>query len=206
MQRWEVFEEVRPFGRGAIADIVARQSNRIWVIECKTSLSLALLGQALGWRGLAHWISIAYPRTRRYTAGWNAAVAICHNFGIGRLMVDRSDIEDTPPQLMRRVGLDWNKVLCNEHKTMCVAGSAGGGYFTPVKRTGRALEKYVRENPGCTFKAAVAEIQHHYARDSIALSCLRRWVADGVINGIRVDEGVRPFRLWPSPHTKGDAP
>jgi hypothetical protein len=56
-QGWTVYQEVQH--QGCVADIVAVRGPLLWVIECKAQLGLAVLGQALGWQGHAHAISVA---------------------------------------------------------------------------------------------------------------------------------------------------
>lgn len=68
-QHWEVYQEVSLGYSGNRADIVATMGPTVWVIEAKLGVSLAIIDQALAWRGYAHQISIAsrkYKRPPRY--------------------------------------------------------------------------------------------------------------------------------------------
>ena len=64
-QGWTVYQEVEVKERGARADIVAIIEPKIWVIEVKRSYGLGVLEQALSWRSLSHYVSIAVPRGKR---------------------------------------------------------------------------------------------------------------------------------------------
>ena len=55
-QHFEVYQEVELHSR--VADIVAVDGKRVWVIECKRTMSLDLLDQANRWRWLATWCSV----------------------------------------------------------------------------------------------------------------------------------------------------
>jgi hypothetical protein len=58
----DVYQEVQV--GGGVADIVARVGAEIWIVEVKTSLSLALIAQAMDRRRLAHRVLVAAPATR----------------------------------------------------------------------------------------------------------------------------------------------
>ena len=50
-QHWEVYQEVQRYS--TTADIVAVQGPLVWVVECKTSLSIGVMLQASRW--MAHY-------------------------------------------------------------------------------------------------------------------------------------------------------
>ncbi len=96
-QHWEIYQEVQPRNYGGIADIVAVQSALVWVIECKTSLTLSVMEQASGWR--VHYRSIAVPfgkRRRSRVAAYNVAEK---HFKVGVLLVSGNDVRQVagPP-------------------------------------------------------------------------------------------------------------
>lgn len=125
-QNWEVYQEVqfRPFGR--IADIVAVNGRLVWVVECKTSLNLALLEQAYRWRGYANFISIAVPQARN-GKGRGAAELFLKQFGIGKLSVHPYDTHQTISPKLHRIKTNVLKNCLNEHqKTYAAAGNADG--------------------------------------------------------------------------------
>jgi hypothetical protein len=82
---WTVYQEVEWYSNGPRADIVATQGRLVWVIECKKSLSIDVLGQAHGWRGKAHVVSVAVPASLRRRNDFTIEVAVA--FGIGVLHV-----------------------------------------------------------------------------------------------------------------------
>jgi len=190
-QHWEVFPEVQPGVSWPRADIVARQSGRIWVIECKTGLGLAVMQQAADWRTWAHWVSVAAPRARRGRAR-DLARRVLEWLGIGCLIVDGPLVTQyLPAQLQRRLsGRYLIDALNDGHKEMGIAGSQGC-YWTPYKETCRELLAFVKKNPGCSMKQAIDGISHHYDKDTTARSCLLQWIHHGKVPGVR---GVREGR------------
>jgi hypothetical protein len=113
-QWWEVYQEVQPHHCGRTADIVAINGPLVWVIETKTSLSLALLEQALRWRGYANYISIATPSPRRYSKGEDAVRLFVKHLGIGRMLIYPNRVADGvdqkhPPVLSGNVFFQTHK-------------------------------------------------------------------------------------------------
>lgn len=85
--QWEVYQEVQVFAYGDIADIVAVQNGIYWIIECKTTLNLEVMGQALAWKYFAHYVSVATPAACRPSKGRELARKILRDKGIGLLAV-----------------------------------------------------------------------------------------------------------------------
>lgn len=90
-QHWDVYQEVPLHGGGSkTADIVAVRNGLVWVIECKTTLSLAVMAQASSWN--VHLRSIAVPWAKRGYDERNTAERICRNFlQVGVLYVHEPD-------------------------------------------------------------------------------------------------------------------
>lgn len=181
--RWEVFQEVT--GVGGRADIVARQGSIVWIIEVKTAFGLPVIEQARRWIPHAHRVSIGTPS---YPGEFGQEV--CRHFGVGIISSGRSysdgsgTTELLSPRLNRR---PWKiPMLCDEHKTYAEAGTNGGGYFTPFRRTMRIVEEEVRLHPGITIKALVDRVDHHYSSNSTARQCLAKWLTAGEIPGYGV--------------------
>ena len=61
---WDVYQEVELYVGGPIVDIVAKQNDVLWAIECKLSMTATLCGQAYRLRGLSrfHLVSVAVPK------------------------------------------------------------------------------------------------------------------------------------------------
>lgn len=202
-QGWDVFQEVKAWG--PVADIVALQHGRSWIIECKLTGSLALLDQALAWVGHAHYVSVAVP-ARGFRRGGLAWDRILRDSGVGDIRV-HDPINDewaktaySPvrpnhhPRLNRRVVTDWRDVVCDAMRTTCPAGSANGGYWTPFRETCRLVEDMARKSPGITMKELIASVRHHYSSDFVARTCMANWIREGKIEGVTIEEG-RPLRV-----------
>ena len=144
-QHWDVYQEVQPFDRGSVADIVAIQNNLIWIIEVKCSLSLAVLEQATGWLGFAHFISVAHEQNRKVPKGRDVAKAYMRWKGIGEISVGEYDAHEIiDAKLHRKIGNHVKNCLCEEHKTFAKAGNPYGQNWTPYQQTCRAVAALVQ--------------------------------------------------------------
>ncbi len=206
MQRygWTVYQEVQTGPGGARADIVGvDEGGRAMVVECKTSLSLALFDQLLAWQGWSHWIVGAAPCGYRRSTLAAQRLAASEGFGLW-LVGDAGWIEEkVSPRLYRlkdkaRI-LQW---LDPDQTTgeWALAGSpsAGSRWLTPYTRTVAALECVVGANPGITLKEAIGLLSsHHYASDSVARSAIAGWIRKGQMTTLRAEGGPgRPLRLF----------
>lgn len=199
----DVYQEVTV--RGGVADIVARIGAETWIVEVKTSLSLALLTQAYERRRLCHRVYVAAPYTRNIRDVGELAKAI----GIGLLVIYTGDFgwessryDYGQPKVEQLVdSCRWNRRpveltsrLVPEHKTHAKAGALGaGGRWTPWRNTCEQLARVVRNAPGISLKDAIADIRHHYASNAGARASLRRWIDEGKVEGVRRENG----RLYP---------
>ena len=201
-QGWEVHQEVS-FGRGEPrADIVGRYGRVTWVIETKLSLSLSLLEQAANWTYWSNYVSIAFPYSSKRGRSIFLRNALMM-MGIGYLEIrPEEDVkyvtQNLEPRLKRKLASRKLFHLLDVHEDRVEAGTPDGGYWTPFKVTTDALRGFVEKNPGCTMKQAVDGIDHHYRRNQTAVSCLRGYLGDGVIKGIRIEENGRAWRLFPA--------
>lgn len=204
-QHWEVYQEVQPHAFDRTADIVAVNGHLLWVIEVKKSLSLALLEQALRWRGYANYISIATPRPTRHTRGEDAARLFVKHFGIGRLSIRRRSMLDNvdqvvPPQLSRRRRDTLKDCLNEHHKTYAQAGNAEGKRWTPFRQTCMELQRVVYAQPGIHLKEAIDKTRHHYHSDSTARACISKYLQmnTNIVRGVRCEREGRYLRLYPN--------
>lgn len=201
-QGWEVHQEVSLGRACARADVVGRFGAVTWVIETKLSLSLSLLEQAANWTRWSNYVSIAFPYSHLRGRSIFLQNAL-KMMGIGYLAV-RADSEakylsqSLEPRLNRKLVSRRLWHLLDAHENLVDAGTPDGGYWTPFKVTTQALREFVEKNPGCTMKQAVDGIEHHYRRNQTAVSCLRGYLRDGVIKGIRLEENGRAWRLFPA--------
>ncbi len=192
-QRWEVYQEV--LCGGPRCDIVAVQGPVVWAIETKTTMSLALIGQAINWIPYANYVSVGVPYQKQRTGE-----RILRRFGIGVLQpdwMDNSVLEKIRPEMRRKTARDLRVALCDEQKTYADAGNNKSRFYSPFKRTRDNLVSLVQARPGIKFSEAIEKIDYHYSSRSAALSSLRIWINRGVIGEIRIDNG----RLFPKPHT-----
>ena len=215
----DVYQEVAC--SGGVADIVARRGAELWIVEVKTSFSLALLFQALERRREAHRVFIAAP----YSKNLRDVAAVCEELGIGVLEVRLPDAEWDPARhsdsrlaeyyspMVREVVLSrrWNTrpvrlalELKPEHKTHAKAGAiGGGGRWTPFRDTCEQLGHLVRREPGITLKAAIDGIKHHYRTAASARGSLATWIEKGKVAGVELRKSPAGIaQLFPKESTR----
>lgn len=191
---WDVYQEVQIGPLGGIADIVAVRDGVSHIIEVKTSFSLALLQQAMDWRGYANYISVACETSDKRTECLKEE--ICRWSGIGYYRIFRGEFWNiVPPRLWRKVRCNIKDAVRPEHKVWAPAGNNKGQRYTEFARTCRNLLEIVRANPNCTFKQAMAGMKHHYASDATASTALRHWLKRGIVHGLALDHSTRPARI-----------
>ena len=140
---WEVYQEVQLFSQGHIADIVAVKKPLVWILECKNSLTLAVIEQADGWRDYANYLSIVVPQMSwsRRVAGRSMAFHLLNMLGIGVLEAHDNTWggpqvqEKVQPRLRRRVSSQLFGILTEDHKTFAEAGNPDGKRLTPFTMT-----------------------------------------------------------------------
>ncbi len=210
----DVYQEVAC--AGGVADIVALVAAELWVIEVKTSLSLALIVQALERRRDAHRVFVAAP----YSRNFRDVGALCAELGIGLLQINSGEYDPhtrsrTPWRVVEVVGSRrWNSrpvalraKLSPEHKTHAQAGSVGGGgRWTPFRDTCEQLARVVQARPGITLKDATSRIRHHYATPAGARSSLAHWIALGKVDGVRFDRSGKVAVLVPHAEVALESP
>lgn len=204
----DIYEEVTI--PGGVADIVARVGAELWLIEVKTSLSLALIVQAYGRRHLAHRTWVAAPCTR----GCQEADLVIRELGLG-LMICRNVRSDEAPhasyeaprvdtivdarRLTSKRCLSLAKRLQPEHKTHAKAGAVGGGgRWTPFRSTCEQLARIVTGQPGISLKEAISTISHHYASDASARGSIVARIESGLVPGVRMERDGKLLRLQPA--------
>jgi hypothetical protein len=187
-----------------VADIVARVGAEIWIVEVKTSLSIALIVQAHGRRRLAHRTWIAAP----YTRGCAEAARVVGELGIGVMLVRtrewsdgasaRVTIEHDARRLTSNRRIPLAGKLRPEHKTHAKAGAiGGGGRWTPFRDTCEQLRAVVASAPGITLKEGIAAIRHHYTSMASARGALAARIESGLVPGVRLERDGKAVRLYP---------
>ena len=187
---WDVYQEVQVYQGGPIADIVAVCGPLVMVVECKTSMSMKLMGQAWYWRRHCNLIQIAVPHSRNGGAGRAFAESVLHERGIGKLAVHphakRVD-NHVRPRLRRTVDTAQLRAVLAPEQKASKAGSVGGGHWTPFRRTLQQLRHHVAKHPGCTLKSAFDAITHHYSSYASGRAQLIDLIKRGVISDLRID-------------------
>lgn len=219
---WDVYQEVQVQSGLPVADIVAVLDMRIWVVECKTTLGLDLMAQAVHWQKWAHWVSVAIPRRKQRRQ--SKANRLAHNmlgaWGVGVFEIQDDTAETSiRPHLCRWAAPWWDgpnsrdrrwhlrdirtlrESCCEEHKAFAVAGSSGGRHWSPWQDTCRQATRLVVAQPGLSLKELISGISHHYSSDSSARSSMAYWIREGRVRGIELRKEGRRVRLYP----RGDA-
>jgi len=197
-QHWEVYQEVQLLALGSVADIVAVQNKRVWVIETKVTTSLQVMDQAWQWNRYAHYASIGVPST--YSHRPKLLNTVLNTLEIGMLSVDTRMAtvrEVVPPTLHRRISQQLFNVLREEHKTFAKAGNPDGNRYSAFKGTCIELVRAVNKNPGQGIGDLVAVIPHHYTTSATAKSALLNWIKWGKIPGIRLEKVGKRIYLYP---------
>ena len=186
----DVYQEVEC--SGGVADIVARVGAELWIVEVKTSCSLALLIQTMERRRLAHRVYVAAP----YSKKMRESGELFRELGVGLIRVDvgyeQGKYSEPPRVSMEVESRRWNTrpvalaaTLCPEHKTHAKAGAiGGGGRWTPFRSTCEQLRQTVVLQPGITLKAAIESTKHHYRSNAGAKSSLAKWIEAGKVPGV----------------------
>lgn len=212
--QWTVHEEVYC---GPVADIVAVMGRRIWVIETKRTMGIAVMDQADQWRQWVHWVSVATPGVKLASTVHDRFVnSVLRDRGIGRLVVGRD--RHRYRQYAGRVEIELKPTMTRRPSTYCLgemraalvpqnaagapegarAGAPGGGYWTTWKDTCQQLRREVKRKPGMTLRAILEEADSfHYAHVASARAALSSQLREGVIPGIRIEQDGRALRLYP---------
>jgi hypothetical protein len=199
---WDVYEEVCAIaGR---ADIVGVKGRLVWVIEAKARMCLQLLGQTKRWLPYAHFVSVVVQGQKyghQRNDGDVFADGALEGMGAGKFEYKFHPLasweeclrEKIKPEFRRKV--DASLILSRLHekqKTVGLAGSRGGGYYTPFRGTCDALLDYVKHHNGCSLKSAIDSIKHHYRSPGTAVNCMRSYIDKGIVKCIR-NEGGKLF-------------
>ncbi|KKN47175.1 hypothetical protein LCGC14_0665710 [marine sediment metagenome] len=201
-QHWDVYQEVQIFRGGKVADIIAVRGSLLWVIECKKSLSLAVMEQASYWR--THYRSVAVPRQKNEMR--RVGIGVAKNYyQIGVLTVGEGyfdfgvdEIVSAPlKREFHRFAKDIQKCLLPEHKTYAMAGSNDGGHYTPYKRTMDAVKSFIEKNPGCTLKEIIDSIgKGHYANSQSARGTIRVALSNWESDWCHIEIATKPYKYF----------
>lgn len=203
LEGWTIYQEVQIHSFGRTADIVAVKKPIIWIIECKTSLSLSLLEQAYKWKNYANYISVATVSAKN-SKGRNAAMIFLKQNGIGLITLHKNGhiYENISPLLNRKILSLMKNTLNDNHKTFAPAGNAIGKRWTPYQQTVINIRKIVKRKPGISLKELMNEIKHHYSTRSSAISSISKYLRMGIIEGIVLKKDGKHLKLFPSSSSK----
>jgi len=189
---WECWQEVRMQYGYPVADIIGLQGPLILNVEVKRSLSLSVIAQAQWWQ--EQYADFAYVCTPSVRSSRSSALAsrILSSFGIGRFVVElgqareviAAKIKRHKSRFQRSMRAELRERLAEMPQAFADAGSSQGGYWTPFKRTARAVLDCLRKRGESSLAEVIAHVEHHYSTDGTATSCLRRYLAQGVIKGV----------------------
>jgi hypothetical protein len=188
---WDVYQEVEV--GGCIADIVAVDGPRLWVVETKTSLGLRVIGQADRWRIWANMVSVAVPPS----CSMEIASRVLGLLGIGHIVVGCHAYENLRPELRRRVGSRLRDSLRPEQRKWAEAGNAAGKRFTPFQATSKNLKELVERMPGRSIGELLPHLKTHYGSAPTARNCLVKWAEKGVIPGVKIRREGRRVLFYP---------
>lgn len=201
--KWEVYQEVETHRMGAVADIVAVQDNRVWVIECKRSFGVAVLSQAFEWKRCANFVSVATPFVKRDWKERCFIKELSDHFGIGMIDVRPDGTMDFGVTIDFRAAInrtaDTLKItdcLTEQHKTFAKAGNADGHRYTPFQSTCDNLRSFLKKNPGASLKMAVEGIGTHYRTPANARASLSHWIRRGIVKGVEARREGRNVKLF----------
>jgi hypothetical protein len=187
---WTCSYEVAVPGLSGRPDIVGVRGRATLVAEVKASMGLALLGQILQHQARAHYLVAVTPYCRTAPA----AIDYLRRLGAGWLMVSGEEWGwAVNPVFCHGVRPLWVRHLELEHQTYCEPGSAGGGYWSPFKKTCALLRAFLVTHPGASTREVVDNVAHHYTRAATARSALLAWAQAGKIPGVRLERDGRAF-------------
>jgi hypothetical protein len=191
---WTVYQEVEIARGGRRCDVVAVRGHRLWAIECKTAIGLAVLEQAHRWLRHAHRVSAATGRSRS-----DFAARVARDYGIGWLVVNRGRRravrELVEPAERARVSQRLRRRLSEPQRTFAPAGNARAQFWSPWKATVREVQDWVAAHPGGAFAEMVGQVRHHYRTAATARSCLRQHIGDGLVPGVELERAGRRLVL-----------
>ncbi len=215
---WTVYQELPSFGK--VADIVCIKNDLVWVIELKTSLSLAVIRQAFEWD--VDYRSVAVPDTisnlRNETREWWYSY-LGKSMDISTIIVGESRVYT---RNCGDYGRDWarhevrfdideitqgGRYISTKRRLIelaesgltdgfAEAGSCSGNHWTPYKQSMLEIREYITNNPGCTMNDIFNALgKLHYASKSSAKGCIPGRLRF-VEKWCRIDVDTRPYKFY----------
>ena len=191
---WDIYQEVQLRSCDKRIDIVARQGDLIWGVECKVAFGLTVLDQIWRWRPYCHYISVAVGSRAISPFGEQ----LCKERGIGIFTSHwgREVHVDVEPKLFRPAYKDLRENLRVEHQTFAEAGNDQGLYWSPFQSTVDEIQRLVAAEPGIRFSDMMKRLKHHYRTDESARGALLKWLKMGKLRGLRFEMDGRQYKLF----------
>jgi len=174
-------------------DIVALDGKKRYAIEVKLKLNFKVIEQAYNNMHFFHLSYIAIQRPMHKSFGYK----ICRDYGIGVLSYHPSFYkygvieEDVKPRFnnIKKQYLNWGKYHDWMKRSKPGSSGSSGETLTPFKITVENLTRYVTRHPGCSVGEAINSIDYHYGSFSGAKASIYKWLRNGVINTIQLNDG-----------------
>lgn len=169
-------------------DIVGKSGNIIIGVEVKTSLNFKVIEQAWNNQYCLHYSYVAVP----WSKNMDFKMRICSMHGIGVLTFRSHNgkfweiREEIKPKFHRKAYTKWF-VPSPDFKRSIPGSPSGPGVISAFKITVENIERYVKRHPECTIKELFENINHHYSGLSSMKNCIYKYIRDGVIKGIGVE-------------------
>ncbi len=185
---FDVYNEVDCDRRGI--DMVLLKDDLTYAFELKTSLNLQVIYQASLNLEYANFSSIIVP-SRKFDSIFYFCKDFLRDMGIGFYTYKAFSINETIQEIVSPNKNENPKGLrlFHEHKNDNIAGSPNGSRFTPFKETCENVVSFLESNDGCTIGQLVQGIKHHYNTPASAKSALIKRINQGVVNGVKIDNG-----------------
>lgn len=190
----EIFYEVKSYGSRKIDIVIRTKEGLIISVELKLSLNLQVIHQAHTNTDFSHFTFIAIPKKSVMRIKKDFIVSICKALNIGVIVVGNSyqdfktesyfheTTEKTPKKKLK---------LLEGQKTFSQGGESGGACYTEFKQTCENIVKFLDTcaNKSCSFDYLIDNIQHHYKNKPSAKSSLKKYIADGIVKGVKISDG-----------------
>lgn len=187
---YDLYYEVRD------VDIIGKSGNILIAVEVKTSLNFKVIEQAYTNRTMVNYSYIAVP----WSKSMHFKLKICAMLGVGVLSFRSHNgkfweiREEVKPNFLRKSNTKWF-VPHPDLKRSKPGSPSGTGVITAFNITVENIEKYVTRHPGCTIKELFEAINHHYSGLSSMRNCIYKYIRDGVIENIEIENSKLYLKL-----------
>lgn len=187
----EIFYEVKSYGSRKIDVVIRSKEHLIISVELKLNLNLQVIYQAHTNTDFSHYTFIAIPKKSIMKIKKDFIISICKALNIGILIVGNT-YQDFKTEIYFHEIVEKNPKkklkLLEGQKTFSQGGEASGACYTEFKQTCENIIKFLNtcENKSCELDYLIDNITHHYKNKPSAKSSLKKYIADGIIKGVKV--------------------